>query len=95
METATLFISGMSSPRCLRDVQGALEAIDGIDGVVADAQLRFVTLRFDPSRTKPAQLRIAVRIMGCRVTSIVLAGDAEQEGRPAPEPLPKLLRALR
>jgi copper chaperone CopZ len=95
METATLYISGMSNLGSVRSVRGALEAINGVDGVVADAQRRFVTLRFDPGRAKPAQLRTAVRVVGCRVTSIILAGDAEQEVRPTLEPTPEPLHALR
>ena len=95
METATLFISGMNNLGSVRSVRGALEAINGVEAVMADAQRRFVTLRFDPGRAKPAQLRTAVRIVGCRVTSIVLAGDAEQEEKPALEPLSERLYALR
>jgi copper chaperone CopZ len=93
MEAATLFIDAIRDQACAGSVRGALEAIDGVDGVTLDAQGRFVTLRFDPCRVKPAQFRTAVRVVGCRVTSIVLAGDDEQTE--IPDPVPQLLRALR
>lgn len=94
-EAATLFINAIRDQACARSVRGALEAIEGVEAVTLDPQGRFVTLRFDPCRVKPAQFRTAVRVVGCRVTSIVLAGDDEQSEMPARDPVPQLLRALR
>jgi len=79
IETASVLVSGIRDSRCERGVCSALEAIHGIHRVTPMPGGSTLVVRFDPTRVVPHQMRIAVRVMGCRVESILLGGDRDLE----------------
>ncbi len=97
LETASLLVSGIRDQARERGVCSALESIHGVHGVSPLPGHSTMVVRFDPTRVVPEQLRTAVRVMGCRVESMLLGGDRDTEvsaavigrGDSTPTPLAK------
>ena len=77
LETASLSVCGIRDAKTERGVCSALESIHGVRSAHALPHAGAVIVEFDPTRVVPGQLRTAVRVMGCRIDSIVLSGDDE------------------
>lgn len=77
IETASILVSGIRDSRGERGVCSALESIPGVHRVTPMPGRSTLVVRFDPARVVPHQMRTAVRVMGCRVESILLGGDAD------------------
>jgi copper chaperone len=67
MATATLQVSGMTCHHCVKTVQQALEAVDGVERAKVDLQDGRAVVEYDDDRTDAA----------------ALAGAVSQEGYPA------------
>lgn len=69
MQTVTLHIQGMACAGCTNAVMQALQGVPGVESVevvLSDAQ---ATVRFDPARVQPDQLKSAVEQAGYSVTA--------------------------
>ena len=65
MERLTMRIEGMSCGHCVRAVDGALKAIDGVG--VEQVQIGQATVSYDPRTTSPEQITGAVAAEGYAV----------------------------
>ena len=62
MEKVSLKVGGMSCGHCVRAVQGALDAVDGVD--VERVEVGSASVRFDPARTDAARIAAAIEEAG-------------------------------
>jgi copper chaperone len=68
MATATLQVSGMTCQHCVKTVQQALEAVDGVEQAKVDLQAGRAVVEYDDGRTDAAMLAEAVNEEGYAAT---------------------------
>ena len=66
MERVTLAIDGMSCGHCVKSVEQALKALDGV--AVEQVAIGTATVQYDPAATSVDRLRDAVEDEGYQVT---------------------------
>ena len=54
--TTTLDVPGMTCPTCPITIRRSLEKVPGVDAVAWDVKLKTVTVKYDDSKTEPAEL---------------------------------------
>lgn len=64
METTVLSVTGMSCAGCVRSIEAALQALDGVEQARAELAAARVTVRHDASRASPAALAAAIAAAG-------------------------------
>ena len=67
MERITLAIDGMSCGHCVKSVEQALKALDGV--AVEQVAIGTATVQYDPAATSVDRLRDAVEDEGYQVTA--------------------------
>jgi copper chaperone len=67
MVTLTLAVRGMSCGGCEQRVHGALTALPGVDGVVAEHIGDEVEVTYDPGRVGTAAIESAIAALGFTV----------------------------
>lgn len=67
MENLTLTLGGMSCGHCVRAVDDALKAADGVS--VENVAVGSATLQYDPAKITPAQIASLVEEEGYKVLS--------------------------
>ncbi len=68
MATATVQVSGMTCQHCVKTVQQALEAVDGVEQAKVDLQAGRAVVEYDDGRTDAAMLAEAVSEQGYGAT---------------------------
>ena len=67
MERVTISIDGMSCSHCVRSVDQALKALDGV--AVEQVAIGSATVSYDPAATTPERIAEAVQDEGYTVTA--------------------------
>lgn len=60
IQQITLTAPDISCGHCVATVQGAVNALDGVRSVLADAETKRVAIEFDPSRVSLPQIEAAL-----------------------------------
>ncbi|GBQ22764.1 heavy-metal-associated domain-containing protein [Gluconacetobacter sacchari] len=69
METLTLNVTGMTCDGCVSSVRKALENTDGVTAADVTLQPGRASISYDPARTSPAALRMAVEDAGFEIAA--------------------------
>jgi len=64
METTVMKISGMTCMGCVSSVRKVLSSIDGVQSAEVSLEDAQATVVYDPARTRPAQMKLAVEEAG-------------------------------
>jgi Cu+-exporting ATPase len=80
-----LIADGVSCPTCVRNIEGALSPIAGVDHVEVNYGAERIKVTFDPDQIKPASLRATVEQVGYRVRERPEPGSAATEDTEAAE----------
>lgn len=67
MENLTLDVKGMSCGGCVNSVKRAVGALDGVALVEVFLDTGKVNVQYDPQRTRPEQVKAAIRDAGYEV----------------------------
>lgn len=68
MENVTIKVGGMSCQGCVKNVTGALSALEGVAGVAVSLEAGEAKVDFDPAKVTPAVLKSAIEDAGFDAT---------------------------
>lgn len=68
MQHLRLKVEGMTCMGCVNSVKRLLSALDGVERVDVDLSQGLVQVSYDPSRTQPEAMQLAIEGGGYRVT---------------------------
>jgi copper chaperone CopZ len=60
LESASFDVENMTCPACAITIEKALERVDGVRGVLVEAEHATVKVEFDPARSTPAAIEAAL-----------------------------------
>ncbi|XP_072235854.1 copper-transporting ATPase 2 [Leuresthes tenuis] len=63
-QTVTVWIVGMTCSSCVQSIEGRISQMSGVKSITVSLKEEKGTIHFDPSLTKPEQLRAAIEDMG-------------------------------
>jgi len=87
-ENALLSLRGLETEHCVKVMQGALEALAGVDEARVSLSPPQAQVRYDPAKVKLEDLRRAVEKAGYKVESAALMKKLPPATTPAPTPQP-------
>ena len=69
MESVTLNVQGMTCGGCVASVTRVLKAVPGVSEAAVTLQPGVANVTYDPARTQPAALRVAIEDAGFDVVA--------------------------